>query len=298
MSSVLLSLQLPITVLPVEQPSSRLKLALPYCECVRLDCIYVDPVVGQELVGAVEVEVVVLHQQFLDVSEAVRQRRLRVQVQYEQALARRDHLVRVYHWCSLYAFVQRALRPPPGPLLVLLDEGYVAPVLELEELGVLVGVEYLALLGPVDLLLEHPVVAVGYGLLQDGVLLRVVVDRRPPELLHEAFIAHLLDYARVLHGLYFWAIIQLLQEVAVAQVVFLVEEEVEGASIHYIKAHVLDGIRRLVCLPRVELVEHRDGPDPHEGTRVSLGDVDLRQTALGDCRRLCLVVWARAHETV
>ena len=78
----------------------------------------------------------------------------------------------------IYALVERALRPPLGPLLVLLDEGYVAPVLELEELGVLVGVEYIALLGPVDLLLEHPVVAVGDGLLQDGVLLGVVADRR------------------------------------------------------------------------------------------------------------------------
>ena len=39
------------------------------------------------------------------------------------------------------------------------------------------------LLGPVDLLLEHPVVAVGDGLLQDGALLWVVADGRPPELL-------------------------------------------------------------------------------------------------------------------
>ncbi|MFM7856031.1 MAG: hypothetical protein ACKO96_29955, partial [Flammeovirgaceae bacterium] len=64
------------------------------------------------------------------------------------------------------------------------------PYFELEELGVLIGVEYIALLGPVYLLLEHPVVAVGDCLIQDGVLLWVVVDRRPPELLHEAFIAH------------------------------------------------------------------------------------------------------------
>ena len=47
-----------------------------------------------------------------------------------------------------------------------------ASVLDLEELGVLVGVEDIALLGPVDLLLEHPVVAVGDGLFCSG--------RRPP----------------------------------------------------------------------------------------------------------------------
>jgi hypothetical protein len=79
--------------------------------------------------------------------------------------------------------VEGALRLPLGPLLVLLDEGDVASVLELDKLGVLVGVEDIASLGPVDLLLKHAVVAVGDGLLQDGVRLGVVADRRPPELL-------------------------------------------------------------------------------------------------------------------
>ncbi|MFM7987281.1 MAG: hypothetical protein ACKPKO_49005, partial [Candidatus Fonsibacter sp.] len=65
-------------------------------------------------------------------------------------------------------------------------------------------------------------------------------------------------------------LLHLLHEVAVAQVVSLVEEEVEG-DLHYIGAHVLDRLRRLVGLPRVKLVEHRDGLDPYEGARVSLG---------------------------
>ena len=89
----------------------------------------------------------VLHQQLLDVSEAVRQRRLRRQVQNEEASARRDHLFRVDHRCALDALVEGALRPPLGPLLVLLDEGDVASVLELDKLGVLVGVEDLAFSG-------------------------------------------------------------------------------------------------------------------------------------------------------
>ncbi|MFM7982241.1 MAG: hypothetical protein ACKPKO_23265, partial [Candidatus Fonsibacter sp.] len=62
-----------------------------------LECVYVNPAVGQQLVGTVEVEVVVLHQQLLDVSEAVCQRRLRIQVHNEEASARRDHLGCVYH---------------------------------------------------------------------------------------------------------------------------------------------------------------------------------------------------------
>ena len=44
-------------LLPIEQLSSGLQLALPYSEGARLDGIYVYPVVGQQLVGAVEVEV-------------------------------------------------------------------------------------------------------------------------------------------------------------------------------------------------------------------------------------------------
>ena len=136
--------------MPSSQLSSSccaIQLALPYGEGVRLDGIYVYPIVGQQLVGVVEVEVVVLHQQLLDVSEAVCQGCLRRQVENEEASARRDHLVRVDHWRALYALVQRALRPPLGPPLGLLDEGDVATVLDLEELGVLGGVEDLALLG-------------------------------------------------------------------------------------------------------------------------------------------------------
>ena len=65
-------------LLPAEQLSSGVHLALPYSECVRLDGIYVNLVVGQQFVGVVEVEVVVLHKKLLDVSEAVCQGRLRV----------------------------------------------------------------------------------------------------------------------------------------------------------------------------------------------------------------------------
>ena len=134
MSLVLLSLHLPM---PSSQLSSSqgLQLALPYSEGVRLDGIDIYPVVGQQLVGTVEVEVVVLHQQLLDVSEAVCQRRLRRQVQNEESSARRDHLVRVDHRCAVDALVEDVLGSPLGPLPVLRDEGDVASVLELEELG-------------------------------------------------------------------------------------------------------------------------------------------------------------------
>ena len=60
----------------------------------------------------------------------------------------------------------------------------------------------MALLGLVELLLQHPVVAVGDGILQDSALLGVVADRRLPELLDDAFVAQLLDGARELHGFY------------------------------------------------------------------------------------------------
>ncbi|MFM7980881.1 MAG: hypothetical protein ACKPKO_16340, partial [Candidatus Fonsibacter sp.] len=83
----------------------------------------------------------------------------------------------VYIMGSLDALVS-ALRLPLGPLLVLLGEGGVASVFELEELGVLVGVEYIALMGIVGLLLEHPVVWY-YPRLGPPL---VVVDRRPPQL--------------------------------------------------------------------------------------------------------------------
>ena len=78
----------------------------------------------------------------------------------------------------------------------------VPPYFELEELGVLVGVEDLAPKGPVDILLQHPVVAVSDGLLQDFALLGVVADRRLPALLNAVFVAHLIYAARVLHSLY------------------------------------------------------------------------------------------------
>ena len=86
-------------LLPVEQLSSGLQLTLPYSEYVRIDGVYVNPVVGQQLVGTVEVEVVALHQQLLSLYEAVCQRHLRIHVQNEAASARRDHLACVYHGC-------------------------------------------------------------------------------------------------------------------------------------------------------------------------------------------------------
>ena len=102
----------------------------------------------------------------------------------------------------------------------------------------------------------------------------------------------------MLHGFYCVVLLQLLQEVAVAQVISFVEEEVEGARLHYIEAHVLDRLLRLVGLPGVELVEHRDGLNPYKGARVSLGDVDLRQALPGDRWRALLVNSACAHKTV
>ena len=42
---------------PVEQLLRAIQLTLPYGEGVRLDGIYVYPVVGQQIVGAVEVDV-------------------------------------------------------------------------------------------------------------------------------------------------------------------------------------------------------------------------------------------------
>ena len=79
--------------------------------------------------------------------KAVCQGRLRRQVQNEEASARRDHLVCVDHRCVLDALVEAALRLPLGPLLVLLDEGDVASVHALEEIGVLECVEDLAFSG-------------------------------------------------------------------------------------------------------------------------------------------------------
>ncbi|MFM7986772.1 MAG: hypothetical protein ACKPKO_46405, partial [Candidatus Fonsibacter sp.] len=93
-------------LLPGEQLSSGLELSLPYSECVRLDGVYVNPAVGQQFVGTVAVEVVVLHQQLLDVSAAACQIRLRIQVQSEEASALRDHLARLYHGCTLDALVE------------------------------------------------------------------------------------------------------------------------------------------------------------------------------------------------
>ena len=133
----------------------------------------------------------VLHQQLLDVSEAVCQRRLRRQVQNEEVSPRLDQLVCIDHRCVIDALVEGVLGSPFGPLLVLLDEGDIASVLELEELGVLAVVEDIALLGPVELIFQHPVVAVGNGLPQVLVLLWVVADRRLPELLDDAFVVHL-----------------------------------------------------------------------------------------------------------
>ena len=78
----------------------------------------------------------------------------------------------------------------------------------------------------------------------------------------------------------------------------MLKKRSKGARFHYIEAHVLDRFLRLVGLPRVELVEDRDGLDPYERARVSLGDVDLRQADPGDRRRAFLVIWACAHEAV
>ncbi len=178
-------------------------MTLPYSQCFCLDGAYVNPVLGQQFVGNFKAEIVVLHEQLLDVSEAVCQRRLRIQVQKEEASARRDHLARVYHWCPSMPWSRELPVFHPDLLLVLLDEGDVASVLELEELCVLVGVKDI-FLGPIDLLLEHPVAEIGDGLLQDRVLLGVVADRRPSELFHEPSVAHFLNDAMVLTVFIAW----------------------------------------------------------------------------------------------
>ena len=105
---------------------------------------------------------------------------------------------------------------------------------------------------------SSPVVAVGDVLLQDSVYLWVVADLRPSELLREASVAHLLSDTRVLHRFYRVALLQLLEEVAVGQFVSFVEEEAKGLCLHYIEAYVFDRRLRLVGLPCVELVGHRD----------------------------------------
>ena len=81
-----------------------------------------------------------LHEQLLDVSGAVRQRRLRRQAQDEEASASSDHLVGVDKRFAVDALVEEVIGSPCGSLLLLLDEGDVASVFELEELGVLVGI--------------------------------------------------------------------------------------------------------------------------------------------------------------
>ncbi|MFM7979619.1 MAG: hypothetical protein ACKPKO_09920, partial [Candidatus Fonsibacter sp.] len=66
------------------------------------------------------------------------------------------------------------------------------------------------------------------------------------QLLNEGSVVHLFDDARVLHSFYLAVLLQLRQEVAVAQVVYLVDEEVEGARLHYIEALFLDRLLRFV----------------------------------------------------
>jgi hypothetical protein len=89
-----------------------------------------------------------------------------------------------YFTSAPFTPLSRDIHLPLLLLLILLNKGDVAPVFGLEELGVLVGVKELTLLGPVELLLQHPEVAVGDGLLQYLVLLGVVAKVGLPQLLH------------------------------------------------------------------------------------------------------------------
>ena len=105
------------------------------------------------------------------------------------------------------------------------------PYFELEELGVLVGVEELALLRAIYLLLQHTVVAVGYRLLHALVLLWTLVDRRFP---HSSSRGCMLLTFLLMIGC-ITALIAChcfcrFRKVAVAQVVSFVEEEVERSS--------------------------------------------------------------------
>ena len=96
-------------------------------------------------------------------------------------------------------FVDQAIRSRIAYVLVLRDESGGAAVLDLEECGVRVGVKQLALLRSVDLLLQHPVAAVGYRILQDLVLLWSLADRRVQQLLYDVYVVYLVDGARVLY---------------------------------------------------------------------------------------------------
>ena len=77
----------------------------------------------------------VLHAQLLYVSEAVGIRRFRREAQNEQASARRDHLVRVYHRYAFDVLVEGVCGSPFGLLLVLTDEGCIASVLSWKNLA-------------------------------------------------------------------------------------------------------------------------------------------------------------------
>ena len=106
----------------------------------------------------------VLHEELLDVAEAVCQAGLGGEVQDKQALPRGLHGVPVDGLDALHILVQNIFILPLLLLLVLLDEGDAPAVFGLEEFGVLVGVKELTFLRPVELLLQHPIVAVGNGL--------------------------------------------------------------------------------------------------------------------------------------
>ena len=109
------------------------------------------------------------------------------------------------------------------PLIVLLDECDGVAVIALEELGIFAGVEELALLCSVGLLLQHPAVAVGHCTIQDMACHRALVVNGMPPLLYEVYVVRPIDDARALHRLDRGATLELLQEAAVAEVLALVE---------------------------------------------------------------------------
>ncbi len=128
-----------------------------------------------------QVEAVVLHEELLDVVEAVGELRSCRDVKAVEPFCPRglatpwpDHL-RV-----LQAPIQLTRLQRPLYLLVLLDEGDGAPVLLLEEERLLVVVEEFALLVLLDLLLQHAKVGVHDGLLENGVLSWVFADVESP----------------------------------------------------------------------------------------------------------------------
>ena len=141
----------------------------------------------------------VLHEQLFDVAVAIGKRGFRCKVQNVKAPARSFELLMGQQFSLIDIYVQdRGLELDNWVVLVVLYLRDGATIFGLEELGVLVGVEKLALLSSIRLLLQHAKATVRDGLLEHLVLLVILAYFRLPELLYEPLVVDLLHEAGML----------------------------------------------------------------------------------------------------